>query len=128
MEGGKIKKNFIILAFAFLGWLFCGTVIAIGKKVASLEAVLVIHAISAPVIFGIISAVYYKKFGGTSPLYTAVFFLLFIVSMDVFVVAPFFEKSYAMFRSILGTWIPFMLIFLSVYFTGLFFAKNIEAD
>lgn len=113
-----------MLTFAFLGWLFCGAIIGIARKVVALEFAFVIHAVSASVIFGIISAVYYKKFGYTSPLHTAVFFLLFIVIMDVFVVAPFFEKNYSMFGSIPGTWIPFILIFSSVYFAGLFLAKR----
>jgi hypothetical protein len=38
--------------------------------------------------------------------------------MDAFVVAPLLERSYAMFASALGTWIPFALIFGSTYAVG----------
>jgi hypothetical protein len=38
--------------------------------------------------------------------------------MDLFIVALLIEKSFAMFKSILGTWLPFTLIFLATYFTG----------
>jgi hypothetical protein len=38
--------------------------------------------------------------------------------MDAGIVAPVFEKSYVMFKSVLGTWIPFILIFLATYITG----------
>jgi hypothetical protein len=31
---------------------------------------------------------------------------------------PVFEKSFVMFKSLFGTWIPFGLIFLSTYLTG----------
>jgi hypothetical protein len=34
------------------------------------------------------------------------------------VVAPLFEHSYAMFRSALGTWIPFAAIFLASWAAG----------
>ena len=41
-----------------------------------------------------------------------------VVGLDALLVAPMFERSYAMFKSLLGTWIPFMLIFVSVYLMG----------
>jgi hypothetical protein len=37
---------------------------------------------------------------------------------DMFVVALLIEKSLDMFRSPLGTWVPFLLIFLSSWVTG----------
>jgi len=39
------------------------------------------------------------------------------------VVATFIEKSYAMFASILGTWIPFALIFGSTYLVGVYVVR-----
>jgi hypothetical protein len=33
-------------------------------------------------------------------------------------VAPVFERSYAMFRSVRGTWLPFGLIFLVTWIVG----------
>jgi hypothetical protein len=39
-------------------------------------------------------------------------------STGALVVAPLFERSFAMFASVLGTWIPFALIFLSTYLVG----------
>jgi hypothetical protein len=49
---------------------------------------------------------------------TAALFLALVVFMDFFVVALLIEKSFDMFLSPLGTWIPFALIFLSTYFVG----------
>jgi hypothetical protein len=37
----------------------------------------------------------------------------------VFVVALLVEKSFDMFRSVLGTWLPFALIFLATWLTGI---------
>jgi hypothetical protein len=41
-----------------------------------------------------------------------------VVALDSLVVAPFIEHSYAMFRSALGTWIPFTLIVAASYSIG----------
>ncbi|MHA2092480.1 MAG: hypothetical protein ACW98K_16655, partial [Candidatus Kariarchaeaceae archaeon] len=51
-------------------------------------------------------------------LQTAIGFTAFVILMDFFIVAPIFEQSYEMFYSLLGTWIPFLLIFTSSYLTG----------
>jgi hypothetical protein len=112
------------LAFAFIGWAICGAIMGIGRTVTSLENTLVIHAIGAPIVFAVLTYIYIRKFNYTTPLQTARVFLAFVVGMDVFVVAMFIEKSFAMFASILGTWIPFALIFLSTYLTGAALRKN----
>ena len=86
--------------------------------VTSLQTTLILHAIGGPIGFMIISLFYFKKFDFSSPLQTAILFIAFVVFMDLFVVALLIEKSFAMFGSILGTWLPFSLIFLATYFTG----------
>jgi len=37
----------------------------------------------------------------------------YVVVTDGLVVAPMLERSYDMFRSLIGTWIPFALIFIA---------------
>ncbi len=123
MDKSNIAKTIVILAFAFVGWAICGAIMGIGRAVTSLENTLVIHAIGAPIVFGMLSLIYFKRFNYTTPLQTAVAFLAFVVFMDVFLIALFVEKSFAMFGSILGTWIPFTLIFLSTYLTGLYLER-----
>jgi hypothetical protein len=44
--------------------------------------------------------------------------------MDLTVVATLIEKSYEMFTSLIGTWIPFGLMFLSTYFVGTYIVKR----
>ena len=110
----------IILVHAFVGWALCGAIIGIGRQIMSMETTLIVHAIGVPLIFVMLSFIYFKQFNYTTPLQTAIIFLAFVVGMDVFVIAPFVEKSFAMFASILGTWIPFALIFLATYLTGLY--------
>ena len=119
----NIKKVLIIIVHAFIGWALCGATIGIGRATTTMEATLIIHAIAAPIIFSIITTIYYKKFAFTKPLATAVIFVGFVIAMDAGLVAPVFEKSYEMFESLLGTWIPFAFIFVSTYITGLFLTK-----
>ncbi|MHA1979205.1 MAG: hypothetical protein ACW98I_20050 [Candidatus Hodarchaeales archaeon] len=78
---------------------------------------------SAPIIFFAISLFYYRKFNYTTPLLTAIGFTGFTIAMDFFIVAPIFEQSYEMFYSLLGTWIPFLLMLLSTYITGVLNAR-----
>lgn len=108
-----------ILAHAFLGWALCAATIAIGMSVTTLENALIIHAVAAPIIFTGISLVYFRKFNFTPPLQTALIFVALVIVMDLFVVALLINHSFEMFTSLLGTWIPFMLIFLSTWLTGL---------
>jgi hypothetical protein len=50
--------------------------------------------------------------------YDSCAFLVVVVALDLFLVAPVFERSYAMFASVLGTWLPFPLIFAAAYMVG----------
>jgi hypothetical protein len=113
-----VKKSFILLIHGLIGWGLCGALIGIGRSVTSMDNTLVIHAIAVPIIFGVISWIYFSKFHYTTPLQTAFIFLGIIVLMDGGIIAPFAEKSFAMFSSLLGTWIPFALIFGSTYLVG----------
>ena len=110
----------MILAHAVAGWAYCGAIIAVGRQFLSIHTTLVVHAIGAPVGFALISFFYYRRWAFTSPLQTATAFLGVVVALDLFLVAPVFEKNYAMFSSVLGTWIPFTLIFAATYLTGQF--------
>ncbi len=107
-----------IVALALLGWALCGGVMYAGMALFSLQTTLVIHAIAAPIIFGAISWFYFGKLHYTRPLTTAAAFTLVVIFMDFFLVALVINRSFDMFRSLLGTWIPFGLIFLSTYLTG----------
>ena len=119
---GRIKKTIIILGHAILGWGLCGALIGIGFKITSIENTLILHAIGVPIIFATISLIYFNRFNYTTPLQTAIIFVSFAILMDFFVVAIAVQKSFEMFASILGTWIPFVLIFASTYLMGSYIA------
>lgn len=111
-------KLLIVLIYAFIGWTLCGAVMFIGTAVTSEFIALIIHAIAAPIIFAVVSSFYYRKYDFTTPLETAALFVAFVVLMDFFIVALIINRSLAMFGNVLGTWIPFALIFISTYYTG----------
>ena len=114
------KKIIIVLIHAFVGWMLCAATMGIGMSVTSLNNALMIHAIAAPIFFAGVSLVYFRKFNYTAPLQTALTFIAFVIGMDFFLVAMLINRSFEMFTSLLGTWIPFALIFISTYLTGLF--------
>jgi len=113
------KKIFTILIHAFIGWALCTASMVIGMATMSLERALIVHAIGAPISFTTISLFYFNKFNYTTPLHTALIFVSFVIVVDFFVVALIINRSLEMFASLLGTWIPFALIFTSTYVTGL---------
>jgi len=121
----KTSKIAILLAHAFIGWVLCAATIYIGKSVTSMQTTLIIHAIAAPIYFAILSWVYFTRFNYTRPLTTALIFLGFIITGDFFVFALIINRSLEMFTSLIGTWIPFALIFASTYLTGLFIRRQV---
>jgi hypothetical protein len=124
MGTGKVKRGAVVFLHAFAGWVLCGATMGIGMVTMSMQTTLVVHAVLAPVFFAALSILYFKRFNYTTPLQTAIISLLFVVLMDFFVVALLINRSLEMFTSPLGTWIPFGLIFLSTYITGLIVVRG----
>ena len=108
-----------LLAHGVVGWALCGALIAVGRKITSLRKALVIHAVGAPVIFAGLTVLYRSFFDFATPLQTGLIFVGIVVFLDVFVVALFIEKSFEMFRSVIGTWVPFAGIFLATLVAGI---------
>jgi hypothetical protein len=113
------KSIGIAVAHALVGWTLCGATMFAGMAVTTLSWALAIHAVAAPIIFAAVSWVCFRRSGTWSPLSAASAFVGVVVAMDFFVVALFIEKSFDMFRSVTGTWLPFTLIFISTWCTGL---------
>lgn len=114
------RKITVIALFGLVGWALCGAIVFIGMEIASMDTTLTVHAIGAPVIFTTLSWIYFTRFGYTKPLTTAAVFLGIVIFMDVFLVALIINRSMEMFESLIGTWIPWALIFISTFLTGWF--------
>ena len=113
-------RTLIVIAHGVVGWALCGATMGIGMAATSVENAMVIHAAAVPFIFGTLAFVYFRRFGDWSPLRVAGAFLGVVITLDVLVVALMIEKSFEMFRSPLGTWLPFALAFLTTWLTGRF--------
>ena len=119
-----LKEVVIILVHALVGWALCGSIVAVGRQIWTMDTTLIVHAIGAPIISGVLSMIYFNYFNYTTPLQTAAIFVLTAIFMDLTVVATLIEKSYEMFASLIGTWIPFGLMFLSTNLVGSLIVKR----
>lgn len=120
----SIGKALILLLHAFIGWALCAATVGIGMALTTLQTALIIHAIGAPIFFTVVALVYFRRFHFTTPVHTALIFVGFVMVVDFFIVALLINKSLSMFGSLLGTWIPFTLIFGSTFITGAIVQKT----
>ena len=104
-----------LLAFALVAWGLCGATIGVARELMPMESALVVHAVAAPIIAGTLAYLYAQFFAVTTPLATGLAFVGVVIVMDAGLIAPFVERSWDMFRSPIGTWIPFVLIFLAAW-------------
>ena len=112
----------LMAGHAAVGWALCGAVMGVGLKTMSQRAALIVHGVAAPAIFVVVSAVYFSRFAYTGAFATAAAFVAVIIFLDVVVVCMMIRKTFDMFRSIPGTWLPLALIFLATWLTGRYFA------
>lgn len=108
-----MRARIMLVAFALVGWGLCGATIGLARGLMPMEAALVLHAVAAPIIAGVLAYVYARRLAGPGPLAIGAVLLGVVVVMDAGLIAPWVERSWAMFRSPIGTWIPFALIFLA---------------
>lgn len=115
----KLHQVLVITAHAATGWALCFATMGVGLAVSTLQPPLIAHAIGAPIYFSGVSAFYFTHFAYTRPLPTALLFTGFVIAVDLLLVAMVILRSFDMFVSPLGTWIPFALIFASTWVTGI---------
>jgi hypothetical protein len=113
-----MRRGISLVASGLIGWVICGVTVGIGRELLSTQTALIVHAIVAPVAFGLLAWRHFRAFPSPSPFFPSLALLAVVMAMDLFVVAPFIEGSYAMFGSILGTWVPFASILGVSYIIG----------
>lgn len=113
-----MNKTLSVVVHGLAGWAICGATIAIGRQVMSMQTTLVVHAIVAPLAFGLLTWRHFNRFPGSHPGKVALGMFGIVVGLDALLVAPVFERSYDMFKSVLGTWIPFGSILAASYVAG----------
>ena len=120
------KRVLIIVVHGLVGWALCAATMFIGMATTTIENTLVVHAIAAPLFFAFASLIYVRYCNYTTPLVTAAIFLTIVVAIDLFLVALIINRSLDMFTSVLGTWVPFALIFASSYFTSMYAVRFLK--
>lgn len=99
-------------------WACCGAVMGLAQSLTTTDNALLIHAAAAPVVGAGLSFAYYRATRSDRFVFTAGVLTVTPAALDFFVVATLLLRSYGMFGSLIGTWIPFALIFVSSYLTG----------
>lgn len=118
------RQIVILLAHALVGYVLCGSIIWIGFSIWTVETTLIVHAIGVPIIFLALSWIYFNLFNHATTIQTALTFTLSAILLDFFIVAMVINKSFEMFTSPIGTWIPFMSIFLTTYLVGTYLNRK----
>jgi hypothetical protein len=113
---------------AVAGWALCAALMAALLQFASTGIAIATHAVAAPIIFAAIAVNYFGARGARDPLPTALAFTAIVALLDAVIVAGLILRSYAMFESFAGTWLPFLLIFLATWVTGLVMSMIPAAD
>ncbi len=113
------RSTWRLAAHGIVGWALCAAVMAGLMKVVATGWALALHAVAAPLIFAAIAARYFAPRGARDPLPTALAWTAIVVVLDAGVVAGVALRSFAMFTSLAGTWLPLLLIFLTTWLTGL---------
>ena len=81
-------------------------------------AAVAIHALAVPVIFTVVAQHYFRARGARDPIATALTFVGIVALLDSIVVAGFVQRSLALFGSVVGLWVPLVLIFGVTWATG----------
>jgi hypothetical protein len=107
-----------LIAHGLVGWAACGVLMGVLLATVSEPTAIIGHAVGAPIIFAAVTAHLFLRSGGRRPIMVAGVFTAIVVALDALIVAGLIQRSFAMFSSALGTWVPFALIFVSVFVTG----------
>jgi menaquinone-dependent protoporphyrinogen oxidase len=108
-----------LFAYGFVGWMLCAALMAVLLQTVSTGAAIAIHAVAAPLFFTGIAIGYFRARGARDPVPTAIAFTAIVAVLDAVFVAGLVLRDFAMFTSFAGTWLPFVLIFLATWLTGL---------
>ena len=113
------NERVALLTHGIMLWAACGLVMNVARALLPLDRALFAHGLAAPLLAALVTALYFRRPGHAPPLPTALVFVFVVAGLDALVTAPFLERSWAKFGSLVATWIPFALIFMASYRTGL---------
>lgn len=101
-----MRRALTIAVFAVSGWAVCAAAIGLGFSLTTERGALIVHAFVAPIALAWLELGLLHALCFTRPLTTAAIFVVIVVTLDVFVVATLMQRGFAMFASVLATWLP----------------------
>lgn len=107
-----------LLAYGVVGWGLCAALTMALSQLSSIGVALVARAVFAPLVFLSISIRYFHPAGAREPLPTALFWSAIIAVLDAALVVGAVNGDFAKFTSIVGTWLPYSLVFVTTWLTG----------
>ena len=113
-----VKNWLTVLVHALVVWAICGAIMFIGMATTTMSVTLTVHAIAAPLASGHMALRYHRKHRHFPPIWVAAFFVGTALFVDFFLVAMVIERSFEMFASFTGLWLPMILIFIAAYLAG----------
>jgi len=113
-----MKPTVSLIGHALVGWGVCGLTMMIGRRFLPMGLTLVVHAVVATLTFALLASRYAGRHPDVPAARIAWTMLGVVVGLDALVVAPFMERSYEMFQSVAGTWVPFALILAASHFSA----------
>jgi hypothetical protein len=111
------------LGWAVLVWIGCGLTFVVSRGLLGTGAAITIHLLAAPAIGAAATLRLWKHPRHPGVAATAATLAGTAALLDAIVVAPFLERSYAMFASPAGTWIPLALILAASAATAALLAR-----
>jgi menaquinone-dependent protoporphyrinogen oxidase len=107
-----------LVTHGLVGWALCAMLVMWLLDVATPQRAVIVRAIAATIIFGMAAWHYFSVRGAREPLPAAVFFTLLVVALDL-TLPSFAPRSTAVITGFAGTWLPWSLVFVTTYLTGL---------
>ncbi len=116
-------RTLVLVAFALVAWGLCGATIGVARGLMPMETALVVHAVAAPIIAGVLAYLYARYFAGPRPLVIgAVFLGVVLISLAVAAHCVFFADAYGrrrartVFLSAAVAWVAALFCFLIDFF------------
>lgn len=113
-----VKRALVLLAHGLALWAVLRAVAVLAGRLAPEPLAIALRAVAAPLAAAAVCAVYYGRFGSSSPLVTALAMAGAVACLDLswaFLV----ERSLAGFRSPAGAWLPLALVFAQALASGI---------
>jgi len=87
-----------------------------------------VHAVAAPIVFGVIARRYFGVRGARPPFGVAAAFTAIVAALDLGLVAGIAQQRLAMPKSIMGFWLPLTLIFVVTWAIGVVQTMTVRRD